>query len=79
MVPSVFVLHERCCGRHGIALKGVKAATEGVKDPVKTNDPSSLVSSTHPGLFEGNFTDLKKWVDVKSFFRYGTLFVLQER
>ncbi|GLT31182.1 hypothetical protein SLA2020_059350 [Shorea laevis] len=59
--------------------EGVKAATEGVKDPVKTNDPSSLVSSTHPGLFEGNFTDLKKWVDVKSFFRYGTLFVLQER
>ncbi|GKU89315.1 hypothetical protein SLEP1_g3468 [Rubroshorea leprosula] len=59
--------------------KGVKAATEGVKDPVKTNDPSSMVSSTHPDLFEGNFTERKKWVDVKSFFGYGSFYVLHER
>lgn len=32
----------------------------------------------HSDLFEDNFKELKKWVDIKSP-KYGTLFVIRER
>ncbi|GLT35948.1 hypothetical protein SLA2020_103570 [Shorea laevis] len=64
------------------SLKGEKAsamaATEDTKDAGKTDDQSALGSGTHPDLFEENFKELKKWVDVKST-KYGTLFVLREK
>ncbi|XP_031281076.1 tripeptidyl-peptidase 2 isoform X1 [Pistacia vera] len=64
------------------SLKGDKAsvadANEGTKDVDKTGDQSAPVSGGQPDLFEDNFKELKKWVDVKSS-KYGNLFVLRER
>ncbi|RVW41982.1 Tripeptidyl-peptidase 2 [Vitis vinifera] len=53
------------------------AAAEGTKDVDKTDDQSAL-ESTQPDLFEENFKELKKWVDIKSS-KYGTLWVVRER
>lgn len=44
----------------------------------KTGDQSAPVSGGQPDLFENNFKELKKWVDVKSS-KYGNLLVLRER
>ncbi|XP_044468114.1 tripeptidyl-peptidase 2-like isoform X2 [Mangifera indica] len=56
------------------SLKGDKAsaadANKGTKDVDKTGD--------QPDLFENNFKELKKWVDVRSS-KYGNLLVLRER
>lgn len=35
-------------------------------------------SSSKPDLFEENFKELQKWVEVKSA-RYGTLYIIRER
>ncbi|WKA07238.1 hypothetical protein VitviT2T_025087 [Vitis vinifera] len=63
------------------SLKGEKApeaaAAEGTKDVDKTDDQSAP-ESTQPDLFEENFKELKKWVDIKSS-KYGTLWVVRER
>ncbi|XP_030500340.2 tripeptidyl-peptidase 2 [Cannabis sativa] len=49
------------------------------KDVDKSADPSEKDScSGHPDMFEENFKELKKWVDVKSS-KYGTLLVIRER
>lgn len=53
------------------------AAAEGTKDVDKTDDQSAP-ESTQPDLFEENFKELKKWVDIKSS-KYGTLWVVRER
>lgn len=47
------------------------AESEGAKDVEKTDEHS-------PDVFEANFKELKKWVDVKSS-KYGTLSVIHER
>ncbi|GAV79300.1 Peptidase_S8 domain-containing protein/TPPII domain-containing protein [Cephalotus follicularis] len=51
------------------------AATEGTKDVDRSYVPDS---SIQPDLFEENFKELKKWVDVRSS-KYGTLLVLHEK
>uniref|UniRef100_A0A2P2LLV1 Tripeptidyl-peptidase 2 isoform X2 n=1 Tax=Rhizophora mucronata TaxID=61149 RepID=A0A2P2LLV1_RHIMU len=61
------------------SLKGEKAqilaATEGTKVEERTDTQSVTGQSD---LFEENFKELQKWVDVKSS-KYGTLTVLRER
>lgn len=52
------------------------AATEGAKKDVD-NEQSTDVGS-HPDLFEENFKELKKWVEVKTS-KYGILLVTCER
>ncbi|PON90851.1 Tripeptidyl peptidase [Trema orientale] len=59
------------------AEKSKAAASEGGKDVDKTVDPGQD-SDVQPDLFEENFKELKKWVDVKSS-KYGTLLVVRER
>ncbi|XVE58530.1 hypothetical protein DITRI_Ditri04bG0176600 [Diplodiscus trichospermus] len=65
------------------SLKGEKAsalaagAGEGKKDFDQTGD-SVVGSDIQSDLFEENFKELAKWVDLKSS-KYGTLFVLRER
>ncbi|KAL7003416.1 tripeptidyl-peptidase II Tpp2 [Sarracenia purpurea var. burkii] len=54
------------------SLKGEKASTEGANVLDRTDDKSV------PDLFEENFIEIKKWVDVKSS-KYGTLSVIHER
>ena len=48
------------------------------KDLEITRDQSQPESGVQPDLFEENFKELKKWVDLKSS-KYGTLLVLRER
>ncbi|KAK8511926.1 hypothetical protein V6N12_074615 [Hibiscus sabdariffa] len=64
------------------SLKGEKAsdlsAAEDTKDLDQTGDQSHVVSDIQSDLFEENFKELTKWVDLKSS-KYGTLFVLRER
>nr|XP_004516539.1 tripeptidyl-peptidase 2-like isoform X2 [Cicer arietinum] len=52
------------------------AATEGENQDV--NSDQSLDDGSHPDLFEENFQELRKWVDVKSS-KYGILTVTRER
>lgn len=52
-------------------------AASGAKDAEKTVDRSEPDSGDQPDLFEENFKELKKWVDVKS--KFGTLLVIRER
>ena len=54
------------------------AATEGAKKDVDKSDEQSTDDGSHPDLFEENFKELKKWVDVKSP-KYGILLVTRER
>lgn len=54
------------------------ASSEGAEVVDETREQSHSDSVTQPELFEENFKELKKWVDVKSP-RYGTLLVLHER
>ena len=54
------------------------AATEGAKKDVDKTDEQSAHDGSHPDLFEENFKELKKWVDVKST-KYGILLVTRER
>ncbi|KAB1210686.1 Tripeptidyl-peptidase 2 [Morella rubra] len=65
-----------------LEVKGEKAtalaSSEGAELVDKTREQSHSDSVTQPELFEENFKELKKWVDVKSP-RYGTLLVLHER
>ncbi|KAB2016864.1 hypothetical protein ES319_D08G122200v1 [Gossypium barbadense] len=63
-------------------LKGEKAsvlaAIEGTKDSDQTGGQSAVGSDVQSDLFEENFKELTKWVDLKSS-KYGTLSVLRER
>ncbi|KAL7229762.1 hypothetical protein ACSBR2_008321 [Camellia fascicularis] len=61
-------------GEEALAL----ASTEGANVLDRTNDKSVPESNTLPDLFEENFKELKKWVDVKSS-KYATLLVIRER
>ena len=54
------------------------AATEGKKDVHQTGDQSAVGSDIQSDLFEDNFKELKKWVDLESS-KYGTISVLRER
>lgn len=54
------------------------ALSKDSKDVEKAHDQSQPESGIQPDLFEENFKELKKWVDVKSS-KYGTLLVLRER
>lgn len=55
------------------------AATEGAKKSAdKTDEASTPDDGTHPDLFDKNFDELKKWVDVKSS-KYGILLVTREK
>ena len=55
------------------------AATEGSEKGVdKTDENSSPDNGAERDLFEENFSELKKWVDVKTT-KYGTLLVIRER
>ncbi|XP_059629254.1 tripeptidyl-peptidase 2 isoform X2 [Cornus florida] len=64
------------------SLKGDKApalaSTEDAKVTSKSDDQSAPDSNAPLDLFEENFKELKKWVDVKSS-KYGTLSVIRER
>ncbi|XP_004517091.2 tripeptidyl-peptidase 2-like isoform X2 [Cicer arietinum] len=65
----------------GLALAEIEtlkdlAATEGENQDV--NSDQSLDDGSHPDLFEENFQELRKWVDVKSS-KYGILTVTRER
>lgn len=51
-------------------------ATEGAKKGVDSEQ--STDDGSHPDLFEENFLELRKWVDVKSS-KYGILTVTRER
>ncbi|XP_057424626.1 tripeptidyl-peptidase 2-like isoform X1 [Lotus japonicus] len=53
------------------------AATEGAKQDVEKTDEKSK-DDGDPDMFEENFNELKKWVDVKCT-KYGTLLVTNER
>ncbi|EXC19138.1 Tripeptidyl-peptidase 2 [Morus notabilis] len=59
------------------AEKSKDLVASGAKDAEKTVDRSEPDSGDQPDLFEENFKELKKWVDVKS--KYGTLLVIRER
>ncbi|XP_027359339.1 tripeptidyl-peptidase 2-like isoform X3 [Abrus precatorius] len=52
------------------------AASEGAKEDMASKQ--STDDGSHGDLFEENFKELKKWVDVKST-KYGTLLVTRER
>ncbi|KAL0304275.1 UNVERIFIED_CONTAM: Tripeptidyl-peptidase 2 [Sesamum radiatum] len=61
----------------GLALAEIETI-KGEKVVDKEDAKAASDSSIKPDLFEENFKELKKWVDVKSS-RYGTLFVIRER
>ncbi|XP_020240475.1 tripeptidyl-peptidase 2 isoform X2 [Cajanus cajan] len=55
------------------------ATSDGAKQDVeKTDEQSKDDGGVHPDLFEENFNELKKWVDVKCT-KYGILLVTNER
>ncbi|KAJ1385009.1 Peptidase S8/S53 domain [Sesbania bispinosa] len=60
------------------SLKVASAATEDTKQDGQKTDEQSKDDSIHPDLFEQNFKELKKWVDVKCS-KYGILLVTNER
>uniref|UniRef100_A0A2N9H0K3 Reverse transcriptase domain-containing protein n=1 Tax=Fagus sylvatica TaxID=28930 RepID=A0A2N9H0K3_FAGSY len=67
--------------RNLMEVKGMAsslALSKDSKDVEKAHDQSQPESGIQPDLFEENFKELKKWVDVKSS-KYGTLLVLRER
>ncbi|KAK3447201.1 hypothetical protein EUGRSUZ_A02780 [Eucalyptus grandis] len=55
-----------------------KATTEGSEDVAASGDVPVQTPRIPPNLFEENFAELKKWVDVKSS-KYGTLLVIREQ
>ncbi|XP_050220637.1 tripeptidyl-peptidase 2 isoform X2 [Mercurialis annua] len=55
-----------------------EAVTEGTKDADRPGDKSAAGVGSQEDLFEENFKELRKWVDVKSS-KYGTLLVIRER
>jgi len=55
-----------------------KATTEGSEDVDASGDVPVQTPGVPPNLFEENFAELKKWVDVKSS-KYGTLLVIREQ
>lgn len=59
-----------------ILSKDVDKATEGAKEDM--GNKQSKDDHGHGDLFEENFKELKKWVDVKSA-KYGILLVKRER
>ena len=62
-----------------LLFQGKEASTlASSKDLEITRDQSQSESGVQPDLFEENFKELKKWVDLKSS-KYGTLLVLRER
>ncbi|CAL5379946.1 unnamed protein product [Camellia sinensis] len=67
-------LKELLVGEEASAL----ASIEGANVLDRTNDKSVPESNALPDLFEENFKELKKWVDVKSL-KYATLLVIRER
>ncbi|XP_065627698.1 tripeptidyl-peptidase 2-like [Quercus suber] len=61
------------------SLKSKEASSlASSKDLEITRDQSQPEAGVQPDLFEENFKELKKWVDLKSS-KYGTLLVLRER
>ncbi|KAG8652896.1 tripeptidyl-peptidase 2 isoform X2 [Manihot esculenta] len=64
------------------SLEGPKAetlaVTEGTKGVDTTDKKTAPDAGGQPDLFEENFKELQKWVDVKSS-KYGTLLVIRER
>ncbi|KAL2324539.1 hypothetical protein Fmac_023597 [Flemingia macrophylla] len=54
------------------------ATTEGAKQDMEKTNEQSNDDDFHPDLFEENFNELKKWVDVKCT-KYGILLVTNER
>ncbi|KAL2550422.1 Tripeptidyl-peptidase 2 [Forsythia ovata] len=61
----------------GLTLVEIKSL-KGEKVSDKEDAQAASDSHVQPDLFEENFKELKKWVDVKSS-RYGTLLVIHER
>ncbi|KAL0371708.1 UNVERIFIED_CONTAM: Tripeptidyl-peptidase 2 [Sesamum calycinum] len=61
----------------GLALAEIETV-KGEKVVDKEDAKAATDSSVKSDLFEENFKELKKWVDVRSS-RYGTLFVIRER
>lgn len=51
---------------------------QGEKVADKEDAKAAVDSSVEQDLFEENFKELQKWVDVKSS-QYGTLYVIRER
>ncbi|KAJ4838420.1 tripeptidyl-peptidase II Tpp2 [Turnera subulata] len=66
----------------GLALAEIEflkeEKTESRAVPGETDDQPKPDSDDQPDLFEENFKELRKWVDLKSS-KYGTLLVLRER
>lgn len=73
MVVNVFILWLL----QGDKASSTLAPTEGENIVDRTDDQSVPDAKTQPDLFEENFKELKKWVDVKS--KYGTLLVIREQ
>ncbi|GFP82230.1 tripeptidyl-peptidase 2 [Phtheirospermum japonicum] len=62
----------------GLALAEIESLKGEIVEEKEETKAAKSESSAKPDLFEENFKELKKWVDVKSA-RYGTLFVIHER
>jgi tripeptidyl-peptidase-2 len=61
-----------------LSFQGEKASSKDAKDVDKNHDQSQSDSGVQRDLFEENFKELQRWVDVNSS-KYGTLLVLRER
>lgn len=59
-------------------MSSALASAEGAKKDVGKTDEQSTDDGSNPDVFEENFKELKKWVDVKSP-KYGILLVTRER
>lgn len=63
--------------QQGDKASSALASTEGENVVDRTDDQPVLDTKTQPDLFEENFKELKKWVDIKS--KYGNLLVIREQ
>ncbi|KAH6782852.1 tripeptidyl peptidase ii [Perilla frutescens var. hirtella] len=61
----------------GLAIDEIESV-KSEKDVGTEDTKASPDTSRRPDLFEENFKELQKWVDVKSS-RYGTLYIIRER
>ncbi|KAI4351727.1 hypothetical protein L6164_006053 [Bauhinia variegata] len=62
----------------GLALAEIESLKDVDKPLASAKDVDKTDPGVHPDLFEENYAELKKWVDVKST-KYGTLLVARER
>ncbi|XP_027110305.2 tripeptidyl-peptidase 2 isoform X1 [Coffea arabica] len=62
----------------GLALSEIEKLKEGEKVVDEEGNQGASETDAKSDLFEDNFKELKKWVDVKSS-KYGTLVVIRER